>query len=357
MNAKEGLDKAWINGLEFLQKNQLPHGEFMSFEIKEEVQKDFEITEKGKYASSTYITSYILYSLSFIEHPAAKNMIEKGLAFISEQLEEPGIWRFYTKERNLKIMGGQLATYTATGLTPDLDDTAVCSYALKSCGINFDQSKGVFTGNKNSNGTYYTWLLDFPKSKYYTESTQYYEIFKNDICIGVNANILLYLGENEETYGLCEYINTQIMQENNGCSENIYFHGMLTVYYLISRAYYRSAPSLSDAMKKITQAISAMQKEDGSFGNVIFTAFAVCTLINFDIWDERIERGLNHILSRQNENGSWDKYVFFYGYKSSFCSQELTTAICMEAVYRVCDRMIQKSKERQQFQGVLSWRD
>lgn len=330
---KQLFERCISSGLNFLHKNQLPHGEFKTY-----ISPDIKMEENYRYVSTTYITSFIIYSLSFVKSRFVKDMTNKSLNFFIEEMEFPGIWRYFGVNRNVKLSGGKISEYTPIGVVPDLDDTACISYCLKKNNISFYDNLEVFLNNRNENGLFYTWLMDYPKRKEYSEEIVYLFPKSNDICCGVNSNILLYLGQNENTNIVCEYINDII---SNDLEENNipYFPGRLALYYILSRAYFNRIHSLKKSRDLILNKIIPMQLEDGSFGSVLSTAFAVCTFINFNFLNDSIQKALEFIITKQRKDGSWlrerfcDGGIYYYG------SEELTTAICLEALSRFKEKI------------------
>ncbi len=325
---KSSLDESIESGLKFLHKNQMLHGEFKTYaSFDPAMQKD------RHYVSTTYITTFVLYSLGFIVHPLVDIMKQSALGFLREEMEFPGVWRFFSVDRNMKISGGKFVKYSEVGIIPDLDDTACASYCLKKNGIPFGSNTHVFMANRDCRGLFFTWLMDYPKRAEHTETTPYMVPEKNDICVGVNANILLYLGEDKYTSNSCTHINSII--SNGKEAENIpYFPGRLSLYYLVSRAYYNGSTSLGQSCENIMGKINMHSCKDGSYGSILSTAYVVCTLLNFNHHDERIHMSAKYIIDSQDDDGSWKMERFCDGSPRYYGSRELTTSICLEALAR-----------------------
>lgn len=177
----------------------------------------------------------------------------------------------------------------------------------------------IILANRDQNGIFYTWLRDSRED--------------NDIDCIVNANVLLYLGESDDTRNACRYINDVIIQNKEGhCS--IYYPSKFSFYYMVSRAYFRGVRSLGQSKELMIHRIVRLQNKDGSFGDELDTAMAVCSLLNFVYKGTELEKAITSILDTQNHNGSWPRRIFFYGEAPYYGSQELTTAICIEALTR-----------------------
>jgi hypothetical protein len=320
------LNTAIFKGIDFLAKNQLNYGEFQSYMSPSE---DINENCRPFLGSSPYITTFILYSLSFVDSPQIHQITEKALDFLQKEAIAPGIWSFFTTNRRLFYANGKLVKGQG-GIVPDLDDTSCVSFALKQHGIAFADNREIILHNRNEEGLFYTWLLEErwrKNEKGFTIPSQ------NDICCGVNANVLLYLGENENTQAVCHYLNEIILSDReDGC--RVYFPDRLVIYYLISRAYFNGITSLKLCRDSITSKILSLHKNNGSFGDVLSTALAVCTLLNFEVAGLSSDRAVEFLLARQKENGSWSKSRFFISTASHYGSEELTTAICLEALQR-----------------------
>ncbi|MBD2533206.1 terpene cyclase/mutase family protein [Nostoc flagelliforme FACHB-838] len=324
-----------VKGLDFLLKNQLPHGEFKTF-----ISFDPEMRENCQYLSTTYITTFVLYSLGFINSPKVSTIRDKALQFLSQEMEPPAIWRFFGTNRNIKISGGRFVYYTPIGILPDLDDTACASFCLKSNGFDVPDNLDIFLKNRNNDGLFYTWLQDYPKHPEYTKRTHYIAPPENDICSGVLANILLYLGDNEYTQNVSDYLN-QLVLEDKEAESFIYFPNNFALPYLMSRAYANGAKSMQKSAKKNIEKITNSFANDGSINrSPLSTAYAICTAFNYGILGDWVHQAIIYLSQTQSENGSWFKEPLCLiesqvdGGTLHYGSDEFTTAICLEALSR-----------------------
>lgn len=319
------IDAAIANGVNFLSSVQLGYGEFQSYKShKPDLSEDC-ITYMG---SSPYITTFVLYSLGFVKHPQTATITQKAIAFFENDALEPGIWRFFTTNNKLFYLNGEFVRGRG-GIVPDLDDTCCVAYALQANNINFN-NRDIILQNRNPQGLFYTWLLD---EKWRKNRGQITVPPKNDICCGVNANVLLYLGENQETQAVCQYLNEVVLGDRE-ISSSVYFQDRTTIHYLISRAFFSGVKSLQPCKNSIVEKIFSLQQDDGSFGNALTTAFAVCTLLNFNCTDIRIKQAIEFLIASQSDKGTWSKAGFFISTASYYGSDEFTTSICLEAIAR-----------------------
>jgi hypothetical protein len=71
--------------------------------------------------------------------------------------------------------------------------------------------------------------------------------------------------------------------------------------------------------------------------SIVETALAVSSLLNFNHTCPEIGLAVDFLLRSQNESGNWPRWVFYYGGPkrlSTWGSEELTTALCLEALSR-----------------------
>jgi len=284
-------------GIAFLAGRQLAYGEFQTFAGSGRVMR-------VQYAySSPFITTFILYALRGITHPELEFMREKAVRFLLHEQEPGGIWRNHTRANTL---------HQQYRLPPDLDDISTVSYTLQSNGVPFDDNHSLIRHNRNDQGLFQTWI-DPP--------------FANEIDAVVNANVLLYLGENIPA--VCAYIN-QVIRNNEPFSK--WYPDKLAFYYMVSRAFANGIAGLGQSKEPVVDDIRRCQLPDGSFGNDLQTAMALTTLLNFVHVDEMVQAGIAHLLNRQDTNGSWSIAPFFNGFKMFYGSAELTAAIAVEAL-------------------------
>ena len=322
------LDLRVSNALEFLAKTQMLNGAFNTYVALDKNMEDQCYCYQN---NSSFIATYILYSINFSSSKIVKNITDKALLFFMKEMKNPGLWRFFTSEKRVTYFESLVGD--PIGIVPDLDDTACVSYALMTNNIPFDSNTNFFLTNRNEQGIFYTWLLNKSSWKDEKDTTVYIVPPKNDICCSVNANILLYLGENNDTKSVCDYLNGIVLNnEEENC--NLYYPDKITFYYLLSRAYFNGAYSLEKSKELIISRIKSIQKDDGTFGDVLSTALAVCTMFNFADFNPNVSKAIEYIIHAQAENGSWQKIGFFLDAYRYYGSEELTTAICIEALIR-----------------------
>lgn len=229
------IDVVISKALNFLAQNQLPYGEFKTYFSTDERMED-----KCVFDSSPFVTALILYCISFVEEAKVKEITQKAVQFLVEEKEIPGLWRFWSS-RNPKH----------NKLPPDADDTACVAYALKQYyspllySFIFGSNKTILLNNRNEYGLFYTWIIP---PGYKVDSVLN---VNDDVDSVLNANVLFYLGECEETKAVCDYLNHLVLGEREKVSHPYYLSD-LCLYYFMSRAYFNGAFSLKEAKDAVS---------------------------------------------------------------------------------------------------------
>lgn len=297
--------------INFLDKSQLYNGEFTSYWAKSETLDD----TSASVESCTFVTSCILYCLRFLDDPGAAAMKQAAYRFLISEMIYPGLWTYFSST-------------SPTQSNPDLDSTACASFLLKEIhpDIGVERNLDIILANRNESGLFFTWLgkAEGP----------------NDIDSVVNANVLLYLGEREETRAASDYLIATVADRKE--AETYYYYlDNLALYYAVSRAYFNGVTSLGEARDRIVSNIGANRRDDGSFGNELLTALALCSLLNYGCGDlEVLGGGVENLVSAQLDDGSWPRIAYYAGpvppkpLARWYGSEELTTALCLEALVR-----------------------
>jgi hypothetical protein len=304
MTASGKLAPSVRRGLRFLYDNQLPYGEFRTYASPT---RDMRVT---RFDSSIFVTTFVLYSIARIDHPCVTTMTNKATSFLKEEMRDPGLFQYYTSKNTRSIEF-------------DLDDTACASVALQRRHplvvgtLNVD----YFMENRNEAGLFYTWLGVAPPA--------------NDIDSVVNANVVFYLGDRDETKSACRYLIDTVESRNESDSYHHYLDDM-TLYYAASRAYAHGTSSLGEAKEALIERVLQFSEDDGSFGNVLTTACAMCSLANVG-YDgvTRLRTAARYLEKQQEADGSWRRVPMYHQPGVYYGSEELTTALCLEALTHI----------------------
>ena len=335
------LEMSIVKAIYFLSQNQLDDGELPIYE------------ESSNFDSSPFATSLILYSLSFLTHENYKNkvktIIDKGVQFLVQEMELGGLWRYWSSKNDKHTM-----------IPPDLDDICCISYVLKMNNIPVPKNTDVILDNRNQEELFYTWILPrsiksltlnlitFGKSLSHSEKL-WQQTEKDDICCVVNANVLLYLGETPQTQKSLEYLIDVVLVGNEE-EYSAFYSNKLSFYYMLSRAYFNGVTSLGVVKIPIVTKVLNLQQTDGSFGDELLTALAICTLLNFNHVVPNLEKAIEFLLKTQKVDGSWQRIPMYGGQlgKNFFGSEALTTGFCVEALARYGLLNISAAEERKQ---------
>ncbi len=350
------LERSIAKAVDFLAQSQLADGEFgIEFQQKYGVlfsqdKNQSDSTEKIVFDSSPFATSLILYALGSLKHePKVQRMIKEGLNFLLEEMEPGGLWRYWSSKNQNHTM-----------IPPDLDDICCASHILRTHNLLPVKNKRIILANRNRQGLFYTWLL--PRSftsitlnlltsqKALSHSNEIWKLTeKDDICCVVNANVLLYLGETAQTQKTIQHLINLVLRDEEDNSLSFYNH-KLSFYYMLSRAYSNGVNSLKDVRISLISKTLSLQEVDGSFGDELLTALAVCTLLNFDCYCPALDKAIDFLLKTQQLDGSWKTIPMYGGQldKALFGSAELTTAFCLEALtrYRLLDGVGKLQQDR-----------
>lgn len=259
--------------------------------------------------SCVFTTTFVLYALGFVANLKVENMRRKGIDFLTREAEAPGVWRFWTSGSGKCVPA-------------DIDDTCCASFILKNCHphILWGSNIKAILANRNEEGLFYTWMMARRD--------------ENDVDSVANANVLLYLGEREETKPTIYHLNRSVLTEP--VEQGIrYYTDAFSLYYAMSRAFFNGTASLRRSAESVITKLSKRQEDNGSFGNELQTAMAICSMLNFGcIPGDQLDKAVSYLLKRQGEQGAWCGLPFFKDPLHYYGSEEITTAFCVEALAR-----------------------
>lgn len=153
----------------------------------------------------------------------------------------------------------------------------------------------------------------------------------------VNANALYYLGANAETEPVINYL-IDIIKENKETDCDKWYRNVFTVYYFISRNYYKGVKQLEEIRAIIVRRILVRIGANGCIGeNVVDTALCLSTLFNLGYSGQDLAGSINYIIRNQSSSGGWAATRVYYAYKNKsvgWGAEELSTSLCLEALSR-----------------------
>jgi len=310
------LDACISRGIDFLYRNQLPQGEFPSYRI---------YTRKGAgnwdLDGAIFPTALIAHSMRFLKGQKVHEMMDKAKAFLLEEMQHPGVWRYWTARSGIPIM-------------PDLDDTCCASAVLLEDKPQFSvDNVSLILNNRDERGLFYTFLNPQKDQE-------------NDVDSVVNANVLFYLKEFEGIEKVVDYLHA-VISENKEAGSYWYYLKPASLYYMVARAYAGGAKRLEVLSQIITTKIINYRRINETFKDEIETALDLCSLIYFGKVNFSIMKAaVAHLIRCQLKDGSWQRQRFYTGpppprpHTVWFGSEALTTAFCLEALERVKDSLL-----------------
>lgn len=346
MNA-DILDASIKRGLQFLQESQLPSGEWKSYRSRDKT-----MATGCEFDSSPFPSAMIAYSLGFADvlvmneemREVAEEMLKKVTCFFLAEMEDNGVWRYWTK-----------AHPHHAAIPPDLDDMAYISAVLQRRGVSFPSNTHLIALNRNPQGLFYTWLAPRlalpPRSLNYCKIVykqclrplHLYAFWKlnesepSDVDGVVNANVLFYLGESSATRPVIDYLMNVVHQEKEECCDKWHLN-RFTFYYALSRNFHAGITALGAVRDEVISRIASRAGGGGMIGrNALDTGLAASALLNWNSNSFVLDGAIEFLLSDQRDEGSWPRDALYYGGPEQYYgwgSEELTTGFCLEALMR-----------------------
>lgn len=341
------IDKAIAAGVEFLRRAQFEHGEFRAL-ICDDARMP---PDRCALDSSPFVTALVLYSLGHVADPSVADITRRGLTFLVSEMEGPGLWRYYSRRQHKRPR-----------VPPDLDDTCCISHLLERHGVPFPRNRWLVRANRNEAGRFYTWIVPRRKRPFSLRHwlvssaaalrhergvppvpaelkadpryrSRQDVVALDDVDPVVNANVLLFLGEEPATSRVVEYL-LELIRAGNEEGASTYYADSMSLYYMVSRAYLNGVSSLGVLAASVTERIARRQQPDGSCGQPLLTALAACALLSFGSRGETLRRAIDSLLGGQDGAGSWPRAPMYWAPGQFWGSQELTTAFSLEALAR-----------------------
>ena len=304
----DGIKRAVRNGCDFLVQSQLPHGEFPGY-----IANDPFLNRNCELNSTPFITTFVLYALWFARDQPIANAVSAALGFLAREQEPDGTWR-YASSLNL----------SRARLDGDVDDTACASWILRRHGVAFIPNEQILRSNRTSDGLFKTWIR--PDGQ------------PNDVDTVVNANVIFYLGDSDDTARASAHL-VELIESARDSESFWYYENVLTLYYALSRAAFHGARSLARPARLIAERVAAREQSAGWYGNELATALAMCTLLNLELTGESsLARAAEALVECQQPDGAWMRIAFYKGALPGtpprfwFGSESLTTALCVQAL-------------------------
>lgn len=262
--------------------------------------------------SSPFVTTFVIQSLGLLSPDGIEETVARALDFLLDEQDEEGLWRYWTRRSPKRPL-----------VPPDLDDTSCASWVLSLHARRFRDNRAAVAANRDGQGRFLTWL---------TEG-------ENDVDAVVNANVVLYLGDSPETEAACDYLARQLGSAPPELG-SWYYPDALALDHAVSRAAWHGVSRLRARRPDLLRRVAQRCGEAGSRRGPLDAALAAVTLLNCEAQGPLLDGQIDFILASQGADGSWPRAAFYSGPRPPlprsvwFGSEELTTALCLEAVAR-----------------------
>lgn len=326
--------------LNYLHNHQLPNGEFSAYMSGDEPMKEWVLP-----MGMIFPTALICHSLLFLkDDPRVEEMLAKSAVFLRYQIGRGATWNHFVNFHPLRKACPQ-----------DVDDTVCVSSFLLTRYQDFKREANMqlICDNRAGNGLFYTWFalrlrpnrnlaywrLALAQWKHPLQSVMFWrhEAGFYDIDAVVNANVLYYLGDVDETQPVIDYL-LRIISDKRESDCDTWYRNPFSVYYFFSRNYYKGIHKLEPMRQPIIDRIAAQAAPGGQIGETpLDTALAACTLLNLHYKGPVLDGAIGFLIASQHGTGEWDRRILYYGgpkKRSGYGSEELTTGFCLEALAR-----------------------
>lgn len=329
-------------GIDYLYHHQMANGEFLFYMSGDDEMKGWINPESAIFP--TALAGWCLWPLRRMKQ--VEEILQKSAAFLKSQQGVGGTWSHHAFQHRLY------------GICPqDADDTALVSIFLEKMGVDFysDLNKKMLLQNRNREGLFFTWFIFRPlpnKNKYYwilalKELKWLYrsllfwrhtEASRFDVDMVVNSNVLYYLGNNSDTKPVIRRMIKTIERGDEKQCDTWYLNPF-SVYYFFSRNFEAGMIELEPIRKPIINRILARLDESGRIGRcALETALGLSTLVQLRFGERDIlQKSSNFLITQQRDHGNWDRWIFYYGgpkKAGGYGSEEVTTTLCVEALYK-----------------------
>jgi hypothetical protein len=335
-----GSTEAVTKSLEFLAARQRPSGRFP---IQVGLRRAAGDTEDDP---SLFATSLVAHALGYCDEPAAHTMLHRATRHLRDQMEAPGVWRHWTADHP-----------QFHALPADLDDTAGVSAVLRREGVEFPDNTDLCLANRDGSGLFYTWLV--PRWPPPRPGLGLWRLFlrralrplharmfwrtsaaPDDVDAIVNANVLHYLGDGPHAPPVVHHLLGILRRGEEDRSDN-WYRSPFVFYYAVARCAAIGVSGLAEAGTETCERIVAAANEDGRIGSgPADTALAVSALAQWGAGEDERARAVAYLEATQAPDGSWPAEPIYFGGPRhhpevpSWGSDELTTALCLEALVR-----------------------
>ena len=306
-NLREAIGAATVQGLEFLKRNVGADGAWPS-----RMYENWELTGSWRVEFPPFVGGLGMLALEECANPVAEELRARTRAFLHASMEYPGVWRYWPH------------------LVPDLDSTAICSLAATPhLWLLLARNVDAILSYRDGEGRFLTWMSqDGP------------DVTPNHVDCVVNANVIAYLGDREETRAAQRWLEALVEEERETDMLLPFYPGVMDLYVALARTNYLAPPVFAGLRPTLASRILACQDAGGGFGDILRTAQAVTALDRLDEGGREavVRPALESILATQRPDGGWPACFAWKGLPGTslgFGSEAWTTACCIETMVRV----------------------
>jgi hypothetical protein len=329
------VESALLRAIGFLERAQLPSGEFRIFTSLLP-----DMADEGTIDPSVFPTALMVHSLTFSAGTEA--IRERALDFLEGQRDPGGLWRHWTRDHS------HFKTLPA-----DVDDTCCVSSVLAQAGRTGADPR-LLLANRDARGRFLTWFI--PRWSWrglrharvtwphLLHPVILFFFFRQtsaaprDVDAGVNANALHYLGTFAGHQAVVDYL-LAILRDGSEADADKWYDSRFVLWYLFARAL---VPLTPDAAPLLLARLRADEPQ-----SALERALAIATRLTCG--DALSGAVLEPLLSEQASNGSWRRAAVYFGGRERrrdgtlapahpdtprWGSEELTTCFAVEALAR-----------------------
>ena len=341
-------------GLEFLASRQLPRGNFGCYVAKSKGFDNVSMSDQLPEVDVAFSRDHQLlfpalivgHSLLFLrDRPAAAKMLDKILELVQSCRRQGDLWNH------------SLPSHTFFKMLPDdVDDTSLALSFIRDMGKKVPVHHAVLLANRDDRGLFHTfvtfrarwrnsfgyWMACLRALRHPVHAILFWRsgmIDAYDIAPALNANVLYYLGYGSQMKPVIRDIIRMVRDGSEVRDNGLWYRDRYVIHHFISRNFRNGIIEFSVISDQIVDRILADLRPDGSFnGSAQDTAHAICILLDFGIRHDCLVRAAEWLASVQHTDGSWVRQAYYYGCYhdmiAAWGSEEMTTAICLEALAR-----------------------
>jgi hypothetical protein len=298
-------------GVAFLESVQLPSGE-----IPIELSPIPEMT--GDCAPAPVVFPAAIAARALAITPAAVRVRFRALDFLLREMHPDGLWRHPSSAKPQHYD------------TPfDVDDTSIASAALAAAGREIPDNRRMLVANREPNGLFRTWIVRWRPYPLLTRRFFRTVAETRDVDAVVNANVVFYLGDCEETRPSIDDM-LDVLRANREMASTIWYGSRFTVWYFFSQALREIAPEAGEMIVPRIEAAAPV--------NALELALATSTLL---MWNRMPD--VAALIEAQLRSGAWPRAGFYHmGRRRTdpqpkppwWGSEALTTVFAVEALSR-----------------------